>query len=492
MTTMNTAGGAFRKNPLLWSLVLGLYLWVVGGTIHAHEPWRDEAELWTVARDIPTLGELWKEMPYEAHSIVWYLLMRPFARMGASPLVMSYSNLALTFCAIVLIVGRAPWPRLTKILLFFSYYLFWQFAVEVRVYVLSLFAMVLVAAVYPQRQQRPWTYTLVVSLLFNSTIMSFSMAGALMVLYALEQYPRKFSDRRAVAGLVIMGLSAVAMLLQMGILFRPADCYKPVTWHFDSAALIRDLAGLFFVGVNPAMVFMPISILLLLFCVYILFTRPRALFIFFCHFLGAFGIVALHGGSPRFYGTIWIGIFTCLWLAVYEPEQRWAWMDRWQLRLPSWEHRQGILLTLFNLCLMVSIPMGIQMHLLDRRFDYSGTQEMARFLQANRLDDLPIAAHRYSIVSAISLHMPGKEFWYTGLEKYVTYSHTNLDQQNADRISPEEAERSIHRQFAPPQPVLWLTDAPLDPARFGAYQLIYKVDNTVFGSDERCYLYRRR
>lgn len=44
-----------------------------------HEPWRDELHTWLVTRDL-TVGQMWHEMQWEGHVMLWQLVLHPFGR----------------------------------------------------------------------------------------------------------------------------------------------------------------------------------------------------------------------------------------------------------------------------------------------------------------------------------------------------------------------------------------------------------------------------
>ena len=132
------------------------------------------------------------------------------------------------------------------------------------------------------------------------------------------------------------------------------------------------------------------------------------------------------------------------------------------------------------------------MHRLDRKFNYSGTKEMAQFIKANGLEKFPIAAHRYAHLSAISLYLPDKFLWNAGTQKFTKYLQQNAEHFEGHEISYDEALQRISKAFPSPSTVLVLLDMPLNQAQATKYRLLYKVDSTVFGSDERCYLYLQK
>ena len=46
-----------------------------------HAPWRDEANVWLMARDLSPL-QLLREIKYQGHPCLWYFLVMPFAKFG--------------------------------------------------------------------------------------------------------------------------------------------------------------------------------------------------------------------------------------------------------------------------------------------------------------------------------------------------------------------------------------------------------------------------
>lgn len=45
-----------------------------------HESWRDEAQSWLIARDLGII-DIFKQMKYEGHPALWYLILVPFAKL---------------------------------------------------------------------------------------------------------------------------------------------------------------------------------------------------------------------------------------------------------------------------------------------------------------------------------------------------------------------------------------------------------------------------
>ena len=133
------------------------------------------------------------------------------------------------------------------------------------------------------------------------------------------------------------------------------------------------------------------------------------------------------------------------------------------------------------------------MHKNELASNYSGGKEMAAFIKNNGLERQVIAAHRLAPAMSLLPYLPGVKFWYAGIGKYGTYLLHNREHFLTDG-GPQayaNALNNIERAFPGNQPVLVLLDVPLNTTGTGRYTLLHKVDATVFGSDERFYLYRR-
>ena len=84
-------------NLILFCAFAG-YLAFNGLLLARHEPWRDEANVWLMARELSPAG-LFAEIRYQGHPCLWYLIVMPFAKLGLpfrSIGFISYSIMAVT------------------------------------------------------------------------------------------------------------------------------------------------------------------------------------------------------------------------------------------------------------------------------------------------------------------------------------------------------------------------------------------------------------
>ena len=122
--------------------VLGLWIVVVGFTLQYHEKWADEAQAWLIARDLSLRAIWFHELRYEGspglwHTILWIAQHLFHAKYGA----LGYIGMAGATAGAALLIFKAPFPRIIRWPLAFTYFMVYQYAVISRPYtLLPLFA----------------------------------------------------------------------------------------------------------------------------------------------------------------------------------------------------------------------------------------------------------------------------------------------------------------------------------------------------------------
>lgn len=198
------------------------------GMAVVHEPFFDEAEAWQIARSV-TLKTLFLETThYEGHPPLWHLVLMPFAKAGAPyELSLALISLAFTGTAVFLILWYAPFPRLVRLLLPFTYFFFYQYGVISRVYCVMTLAFVLAAMAYRRRNVRPDRYVAALILMCVTLAYGLVIAGGLALIWLWEIWRegRRKWDRRIswLAVLLAAALGVVWMIMPR------ADTYATVS-----------------------------------------------------------------------------------------------------------------------------------------------------------------------------------------------------------------------------------------------------------------------
>ena len=139
-----------RVLALVFVAYAALTLWV---TLH-HEPWRDEADTWLIARDA-TLVETLRIPAHRGVPLLWDFLLRPFAKAGAPYLAQQLLNLACAWGAVLLLMWSRAFPPLLKAIFPFSFYASFEYAAIARPYALLMLLLFAMGEWWRSREEKP-------------------------------------------------------------------------------------------------------------------------------------------------------------------------------------------------------------------------------------------------------------------------------------------------------------------------------------------------
>lgn len=152
-----------------------------------HEPWYDEAVAWQIAKYEPIKDILLEVPHYEGHPPLWHLVLVPFAKLGA-PYELSLMLVSLFFSTVTIcfILWKSPFPRGIKLLIPFTYFLFYQYGVISRPYCMMMLAFALLAITYKTRDEKPGRYVLSLVFLCLTSAYGLVIAGGISVVWVLK------------------------------------------------------------------------------------------------------------------------------------------------------------------------------------------------------------------------------------------------------------------------------------------------------------------
>lgn len=166
-----------------WGALL-VYAALVAFAIPYHEPWVDEAQAWQLARSL-SLASLFKTyIRFEGAPGLWHFLLWIMVRVHVSYGGLHWICGAVATAATGLLLFKSPFPRYLKLSLPFTYFLFFQYAIVARNYVLAPLLFFLAAMAW---KKSPFMLALVLGLLANVSLHAAVLSGGLAVVYAVEQ-----------------------------------------------------------------------------------------------------------------------------------------------------------------------------------------------------------------------------------------------------------------------------------------------------------------
>ncbi|MFZ0799874.1 MAG: hypothetical protein WAM98_18975 [Terriglobales bacterium] len=422
--------------------VFGLWIAIVGFTLSYHEKWMDEAQAWLFARDLDLYTLWFHELRYEGspglwHTILWVAQHVFHARYGAIGPI----GMICAAAGVALLIFKAPFPRIVRWPLAFTYFMVYQYAVIARQYVLlPLFAFA--AAILFKDRMHPGRMTLVLVLLANVSFHGTLLAGCLGLAYLMEAMRSWRTLERPVRNryLICTGVMVITFVF-LFIVLKPAPDSIPIiargrllhppAWRNQhgqditlSVRVATMVSGAFFDYLAPSVIFL---VLAAVWC----FLRGRLLV-----FLLPVGLeIALYAflyGTVHHHGTAFVAAITGLWIA-------WP-SDHEQRTLPIHESRalQGMIVLLLCLC-AVNIWDAAVVIKREYLYPYCGAEDAANYLKAVGADHGSIFGYDFGI-SAVQAYFDRNIL----ANISTSYTHNGLtsqaftfDADELERVKPE-------------------------------------------------------
>ncbi|HID56343.1 TPA: hypothetical protein EYP37_07425 [Candidatus Poribacteria bacterium] len=221
-------------------LVLLIYVILISLVIYKHEPWADEAQAWLLARDSNLFDLLFKRLRYEGHPGLWYLILFPFSKLLPYRSISLLSGL-IAVLGVYVFLRYAPFPRFIRFTLPFTYFIFYQYAVIARSYVLLPALFFLTAIAYRDKREKIYRYTLLLALLAYTSVYTMLVAVVLMLLHTVDLVrERSKLDRELVVRHVKAYAAFVAFIgLILVQLWQPEDSSFARGYHLEIGRFIR-------------------------------------------------------------------------------------------------------------------------------------------------------------------------------------------------------------------------------------------------------------
>ncbi|MES1249159.1 MAG: hypothetical protein ABUL46_00670, partial [Chitinophaga rupis] len=107
------------RNKTLWAIFL-VYMLVSGYTMAHHEPWGDEVHSWNIAKASHSYSQLLANKRYEGHPPAWYTLLWVLSKFTHQVRYIQVMHGLIAAVIAWLILFKAPFAPLTKVLLPFG------------------------------------------------------------------------------------------------------------------------------------------------------------------------------------------------------------------------------------------------------------------------------------------------------------------------------------------------------------------------------------
>ena len=173
---------------------VALTLWLA---LH-HEPWRDEADSWLMARDA-TVSQIIAIGPDSGHPPLWYFLLKPLSLSGLPYAAQPALNLIIIWVAAWLLVFRSPFPSLLSGSILFTDFFSFEYSVIARNYALGIMGLFMYLAASDRRVKHPnWLRIAGVFIMSLASFFTLIPAASLFLIEALKSLGNRAKKNRVI------------------------------------------------------------------------------------------------------------------------------------------------------------------------------------------------------------------------------------------------------------------------------------------------------
>lgn len=175
---------------VVWIFYLGFNLYLL---LH-HTPYRDEANVWLMARELSPIG-LIREIHYQGHPCLWYFLVMPFAKLGFPYRTIEVLSFLIMGITGFLILMKTEINLAVKAFFVVSPFCTYFYPVIARNYCLIALLMVLLSLCYEKRNEKPVLYGILLALLVQADTIAIAAAGAISLAWLFESLNKSLKEK---------------------------------------------------------------------------------------------------------------------------------------------------------------------------------------------------------------------------------------------------------------------------------------------------------
>ena len=377
-----------KRNYLIY-LILIVYIVLITIMIFKHEPWADEAQAWLLARDSGLYDLLFKTLRYDGHPGLWHLILMIPSKLGLPYIFLNITSGIIATLGVYIFLRYSPFPKIIKVLLPFSYFIFYQYAVIARNYVLLPILLFLIAKIYKNKTKKIYLFIFLIILLANTHALGFVIAIVLLFIHLIDlfkewPYLNKNLKQRQIKSYLVSLFFIIIEILQM---LPPSDSNFAVGYNFhllnffDKSYLIIDE-----------------TITLFLFLIsFLWFFRQRVLSLFLLLSSSIFFFSAIKYYNVWHQGSLFLIFLFVLWIS-FENQHK-------ERKINPKFHNilEKLMILFFVILLLFQISWSITASINDFNGPYSPGKAIAEYIKENNFENKKIYA---------------TSFWSTSIQPY--------------------------------------------------------------------------
>ena len=406
-----------------------------------HGMWRDEIQTWSLSLRSQSVAEFLSLKRYAdlGHPDAWHLLVYGVSRLTSNPLAMQLLHLVIATTTAYVVAHYSPFPRIQKVLIVFSYFLFYEYAAISRNYAIGILSIFVFCAVFrPGAKKNYLLLGILLALMAQSNLQALMLGLAFSVAILFEGVrapsPRQFffasAGQMGFAAVLFLGAIVVSVVRMQ----PPADAEFYPGWHLglDPTSIGRTLAMMWkaFVPIpelsrqfwNTNIVPIPpvvavLSIFVLGVSLLFFLHKPVAL-VAYAAGLGAMLLFrqVKYAGYLRHDGHSFILFLACLWIASYYPLEKFplAWLDKWA----DWfePHQRSV----FVGVLAAQVIAAVIASSIAFEVPFSEARNTAEFLKAQHMEKMFIVGDTDAPLATLAGYL-NRDIYYPRGDRMGTY-----------------------------------------------------------------------
>ena len=175
-----------KHEYILYSIVLAVFLILSIIISLKHEYWADEANAWLIAADSSLLELFTTYMHTDGHPALFHIIIKTFQLFGLSYDNFRIISLIFSTLGVGFFLFKSKFKWYIKVLLPFTYYVFYQYTVITRGYCLVLLLLGIIAYLWDKRKDKYITFTILTILLLSLESYTFFIAGSIYLINIIE------------------------------------------------------------------------------------------------------------------------------------------------------------------------------------------------------------------------------------------------------------------------------------------------------------------
>lgn len=481
---------------ILWMI----YCIVTFMAVLHHEPNHDEANYWLIARDT-NFSELFSLIKFSGHPGLWFFLLMPFAKGGMPFFSAAIIHWIFISIAAAAFLFKAPFGLLFKSLFVFSYYMIFQYAVDIRDYNLTIVLVFLIAAIYEKRFEYKLLFAWLIFFLFNSNVHSFGAALALMLIYMADAY-RENKLKQLILPVSIMLAGCAALIIQLcpsaampvNVLINH-HIFPPL--NINTAWVILMGTQNAFIPVDTPYDEMKVALLFFLFLLFVLAVFSNRIPVFVFLFISSCWMFYLFStrvpGGLRHVGLLLVFVIFSLWIVSFYS-QRENFFSKAAGRIINFSFAGYAIKLFIGACLLINVIFGFRTLQKEFHYSYTGGEEAGAFIAKNIPSQSEIACYYSYKATAVAPYIPDIKLWFVDRKEYGTYFLLDsVFAKYGNSLSEQEVLERCKEKYRKGKPVLLLLNLPLSEgaATENSARLLFQNKIPVWtGSTEIFWLYR--